>query len=904
MSAYQPIKVLEIELSRPLTDIVGLDGYRMARILVRRDHAPVGMIDVPVVNGRCAADQIIGTAESELADRLAAIALDNLVGAATQMDRLDVTTAVSAPPLVPDIQTWPLVTVAVCTRDRTESLADCLRAIGKLDYPALDVLVVDNAPQTDATQQLLAAEFPQFRYVREPLPGLDNARNRAILAARGKIIAYTDDDVIVDAQWARAIAALFVQDPDVTAVTGLVLPYELETESQYQFELYGGFNRGYDRQWYRGDPDDAGDVSYRHGGTGKFGTGANMAFRRGFLQRTGGFDPALDVGTVTNGGGDLDIFYRVLKEGHTLAYEPRAMVWHAHRRTYARLRTQIANNGVGLYSFWVRTYLHYPEERFAIFRLAFWWLRWWLLRRLAISLVRPAALDLPRDLVWAELWGAFQGLGRYQKARQHAPPSTVVPPALLTQPAAPARKSRQAAGVFMFDLSQPLPALPEAAVYRRATVYVLWQGQLLGSVEIRNDYHPISLCQLRDEIAAYVHLKLLADAPLPEAYSQCKAAIAQQMLRPTAIPAWQNEPRTAVLPATVPVSIVVATLNRPQDLYGCLTCLTQQHTERPLEIIVVDNDPASGQTWPVVTRFPGVKYVAETRRGLSYARNAGILAGSGEIVVCTDDDVVMETDWLEKLLTPFVDDEVMIVTGNVLPREMETEAQRRFEEYGGLGRGFVRRRYDADWFGAFRYTAVPTWELGATANAAFRALIFDHPQIGLLDEVICTGSPTGIGEDTLLFYQVLKAGYAVVYEPAAFVWHNHRKSDAALRRQLHNYSKGHVAYNLATLVRYGDWRALPRIFVWLPIYYAWRTALKFINQSDYPTRLMLTELGGNLLGPWGYFRSWLRMRRLGRSRDQQPTVQAIAAPLPTLQPTRSGANGTTHLSETEISVRP
>ena len=87
-----------------------------------------------------------------------------------------------------------------------------------------------------------------------------------------------------------------------------------------------------------------------------------------------------------------------------------------------------------------------------------------------------------------------------------------------------------------------------------------------------------------------------------------------------------------------------------------------------------------------------------------------------------------------------------------------------------------------------------------TANAAFRTSMFHDPQIGLMDEALGPGMPSGVGEDTYLFYKVLKAGYTIVYEPAAWVRHKHRRDLPGLRRQLFGYSKGHVAYHLTTLL--------------------------------------------------------------------------------------------------------
>lgn len=93
----------------------------------------------------------------------------------------------------------------------------------------------------------------------------------------------------------------------------------------------------------------------------------------------------------------------------------------------------------------------------------------------------------------------------------------------------------------------------------------------------------------------------------------------------------------------------------------------------------------------------------------------------------------------------------MIVTGNVLPIELETSAQKLFELYGGLQRGFKRREADGTGLNRFKRQPVPRWKLGSTANAAFRATLFSDSQIGLLDEALGTGTATGCSEDTYLF---------------------------------------------------------------------------------------------------------------------------------------------------------
>ena len=316
--------------------------------------------------------------------------------------------------------------------------------------------------------------------------------------------------------------------------------------------------------------------------------------------------------------------------------------------------------------------------------------------------------------------------------------------------------------------------------------------------------------------------------------------------------------------ADLTISVVVATLDRPDDLRACLGSLITQTSPRTVEIIVVDNNPGSGLTPPVVTAFPGVALVEEPRRGLAYARNKGVIASRGDVIVATDDDVTMPPAWLETLVGPFAHPDVMIVTGNVLPLELETPAQRLFELYGGLGRGSDRRVVDKEWFNHCM-TAVPTWTLGATANAAFRSSIFRHPQIGLMDEALGPGMPSGVGEDTYLFYRVLKAGYTVVYEPAAWVWHKHRRDLPALRRQIFNYSKGHVAYHLTTLLRDRDWRAVINLTLLLPGTHVRRAISRLFGRSAYPLSLILLEVAGNVVGPWALWQSRRRVRREGRS---------------------------------------
>ncbi|HVL69025.1 MAG TPA: glycosyltransferase [Vicinamibacterales bacterium] len=406
------MKLLTVDLEAPLPDIPP-PAVGEQWVLVRFHREPLGMLYFS--SGGCSAGELAAEIARGFSWRIMRhLARDSFHGGALPASD-------DLPRVCPRHQDvdLPRLTVAVCTRDGAHRLGECLRSLDTLKYPAdrLDLLVVDNSPSDDSTASVVA-RHPRVRYVVEPRPGLNWARNRAVLEAAGDVIAFTDDDVSVDVWWADALGRLFAADPQVDAVTGLVVPDEIDVEAQRLFERYGGFGRGFDRQYFHVNAAAGEATARRHGGTGRFGTGANMAFRRTLVDRIGLFDPALDVGTPTNGGGDLEMFFRVLKERGTLVYEPAAIVRHRHRRSYEQLRTQLANNGIGFYSYLVRTARVYRDERPSLLRLGAWWLWWWNLRRLVRSFIGRS--DVPRDLIVAELKGSLLGLRRYSAAVRRA----------------------------------------------------------------------------------------------------------------------------------------------------------------------------------------------------------------------------------------------------------------------------------------------------------------------------------------------------------------------------------------------------------------------------------------------------------------------------------------------------
>lgn len=241
------------------------------------------------------------------------------------------------------------VTMIIPTGGRAEQLSRCLRALAAMDHANMELMVVDNRPADPATKaavEALVAEGLTIRYVAESRPGSSVARNRGIAEADSEIVAFTDDDVVVDAGFLRWLLVGFA-DPSTTVVTGMVLPLELETPAQKRFEQYAGFSKGVERRVFDRTGHHANDrVLYPYWG-GVFGSGNSMAFRREDLVAAGGLDPALGAGSRALAGSDIEAFSAAILRGGQLVYEPRSICWHEHRRDDAALERQLYNYGVG-----------------------------------------------------------------------------------------------------------------------------------------------------------------------------------------------------------------------------------------------------------------------------------------------------------------------------------------------------------------------------------------------------------------------------------------------------------------------------------------------------------------------------------------------------------------------------
>lgn len=207
----------------------------------------------------------------------------------------------------------PDVSVALGTRNRPEMLHRAVSSILAGTALPAEIVIVD---QSEAPHPGLAdLELPRglaIRHVQSPSRGLARARNEAAQLARGRVLVFTDDDVLVERSWLDRLVRALAAAGESAIVTGRVVAGEPEVAGAFAPALKGDDVARVYRGRVRHDP----LVS------------ANMALPRTLFDRLGGLDPRLGVGTAFPGGEDNDFGFRALESGCAIVYVPDAVVIH------------------------------------------------------------------------------------------------------------------------------------------------------------------------------------------------------------------------------------------------------------------------------------------------------------------------------------------------------------------------------------------------------------------------------------------------------------------------------------------------------------------------------------------------------------------------------------------------
>jgi len=600
-----------------------------------------------------------------------------------------------------------------------------------------------------------------------------------------------------------------------------------------------------------------------------------MVFQKHILEHLHGFDEALDTGPPLPAAGDHDIFYRLIRAGHTIVYAPDILVFHEHRRALWSLTRQYWSWGLGVMTFMDKIRRTDPALRKTQRYLIRIWFAQHVTELMAGMLPQTS---IPSYMVLAEMAGGMLGmLGGYDRSvkrmdrirkqaaylpahdekwenrgpvTQHAARKRTDP----TNPSNPFPMSQfRPWEILHLDLRQRGMTLSGTKKTGGAFVVFWWGNIPLGHHYIATNRLPMGGADVRQcaltAIEPALRRRLLETSR--EFSSPPRSPRACQMdLKTLATldrPLQQLEANLSLTAqeASCPrSSVVVCTRERPGQLKQCLASL-QELSRKPDEIIVVDNAPRSDATHQLVRQFPGLRYIQEPRPGLDAARNAGIRNTTGEIVAFTDDDAVLHPDWIAQISQGFKNPNVMAVTGLVLPAELETLAQFLFETHWGFGRGYVPKVFGRQFFKREQGRGVPTWEIGAGVNMAFRRAVFD--QVGLFDERLDVGA-AGCSGDSEMWYRILSQGYACRYEPAAVVYHYHRREMSAFHRQIFHYMRGHVTALLIQFERSGHLGNIRRVLIGIPAYYTRLMLHRLLCGSSGRSSTLAPEIRGCLSG--------------------------------------------------------
>jgi glycosyltransferase involved in cell wall biosynthesis len=326
-----PARVLDVDIACSYGDeVVDVERFETAWCLVRQDGVVVAarFLDVEGESS---------IALSDLRERLVASGLPQPVKAPKKFDAS--------------------LTVVIPT-NRRDALPTALASLAAQSDLGFDVLIVDNSRDGEIAGSLPHFDGLTVRCCHEPIPGVARARNRGLSEVTSELVAWIDDDEEADRDWIAWIKRGFASPGRPEAVAGMMLPAELETEAQVNFERYGGFNKGRPME----------PVELRAGTTSvrdplyplpNFGASGNLAFRTETLRAIGGFDNRL--GTPSLGGEDTRALALLLESRAMVLHWPPAVTWHYHRRTGEALEKQFFGYSAALTAFYVSMLFTSPK---------------------------------------------------------------------------------------------------------------------------------------------------------------------------------------------------------------------------------------------------------------------------------------------------------------------------------------------------------------------------------------------------------------------------------------------------------------------------------------------------------------------------------------------------------------
>jgi glycosyltransferase involved in cell wall biosynthesis len=238
------------------------------------------------------------------------------------------------------------ISVVICTRDRPDLIGQAVESVASCDYPEFDLHVMDQST-TDATEQVVRVLIEKFTdrcqivYHHLDKAGLSRAYNEGFRATDGALIACTDDDVVVPADWLSSIARAFEGDPVAGLLYGQVLvPESLKDNTDSVIPALVWDHR---QRLFRADR------NFK-----VWGMGANFALRRDLLDDVVGFDEAMGGGAPLRSSQDFDLAFRAYRASRAILLEPSVTVDHYGARAFDQWPGTLVAYGIGDGAFYAK----------------------------------------------------------------------------------------------------------------------------------------------------------------------------------------------------------------------------------------------------------------------------------------------------------------------------------------------------------------------------------------------------------------------------------------------------------------------------------------------------------------------------------------------------------------------
>jgi hypothetical protein len=292
------LPVLDLDVGSVVPSPLELSADGPAHVLLRLHGRPIAVAGGSLQRGRLELDSLIKHILESHAGALASPLVGRALALGSPPGWPEVPQLLECPPAGPAC--LPPVTVAIRPSGRSAARRACLEAVGRLAYPGVEVVTLDTNPAAPVDAMLQQC--------------------------RGEVLVVVDDDVELDARWIEAAVRVFVADPEVMAVVGLVLPRVSRAP----------LGRILRRRWHRGP-----GVTMRGGGEA---LPLAAAFWRSALEDAPGDAAASGLSVASSSTAASDVapgvpvasgfsrkILQLLLSGHTVVYEPAAVAWHRTR---------------------------------------------------------------------------------------------------------------------------------------------------------------------------------------------------------------------------------------------------------------------------------------------------------------------------------------------------------------------------------------------------------------------------------------------------------------------------------------------------------------------------------------------------------------------------------------------